>query len=82
MGVPSSGFSVEGEPLAYRSPGGSGGLAVRNFCGTCGSLLFGTPERYPEMVTIYVGTLDDPSIFVPTSSENTHAALPWDHVIG
>src|SRR6202008_4200566 len=42
--------------------------AVRNFCAECGSLLFGTPESAPEMVTIYVGSLDDSSLFAPTDA--------------
>ena len=31
----------------------------------CGSLLFGTPESAPELVTIYAGTLDEPANFEP-----------------
>jgi len=48
-----------------RVRGGSGRWAVRNFCSECGSLLFGTPEAAPEMVTIYAGSLDDPALFDP-----------------
>jgi hypothetical protein len=39
--------------------------AVRNFCSECGSLLFGTPEADPELVTIYAGSLDDSTVFSP-----------------
>ena len=82
LGMAREGFGVEGATVAIRSPGGSGHMAVRNRCAACGSLLFGTPEGFPEMATIYVGTLDDPSIFRPTASVNTGAVAPWDRVIG
>lgn len=43
-------------------------MAVRNFCSECGSLLFGMPESAPEMITIYAGSLDDPSSLSPTDA--------------
>jgi hypothetical protein len=45
--------------------GTSKGKAVRHFCPVCGGLLFGMPEAGPEWVGLYVGTLDDPSVFEP-----------------
>jgi hypothetical protein len=68
LGVPKSSFSCTGPVKQSRVTGGSGLAAVRNFCTDCGSLLFGTPESAPEMVTIYVGSLDDPSSFSPTAA--------------
>ena len=43
-------------------------VAVRNFCAECGCLMFGTPESDPEMVTIYAGSLSDPSQFSPSAA--------------
>jgi hypothetical protein len=56
-------FSFKGEIKAYTKTGGSGMPTTRNFCACCGSLLFGTPHHAPDIVTIYAGTLDDPSRF-------------------
>jgi hypothetical protein len=56
-------FSFEGEIRSYTKIGGSGMPTTRNFCTHCGSLLFGTPQHAPEIVSIYAGTLDDPSRF-------------------
>jgi hypothetical protein len=56
-------FSFKGEIKAYTKIGGSGMPTTRNFCPRCGSLLFGTPRHASEIVTIYAGTLDDPSRF-------------------
>jgi len=68
LGVPKPSFSCKGPVKQSRVPGGSGMPAVRNFCAECGSLLFGTPESAPEMVTLYVGSLDDSSLFAPTDA--------------
>jgi hypothetical protein len=56
-------FAFKGEIKSYTKTGGSGMPTTRNFCPHCGSLLFGTPHHAPEIVTIYAGTLDDPSRF-------------------
>lgn len=68
LGVARPGFHVQGPTRASRVTGGSGLPAVRHFCGECGSLLFGTPESAPDMVTLYVGSLDDASGFQPTDA--------------
>ncbi len=68
VGVPRSSFSRSGQVKQSRVPGGSGLMAVRNFCGDCGSLLFGEPEAAPDMITIYAGSLDDPSSLAPTDA--------------
>jgi hypothetical protein len=56
-------FSFKGEIKPYTKIGGSGMPTTRNFCPQCGSLLFATPHHAPQIVTIYAGTLDDPSRF-------------------
>jgi hypothetical protein len=65
LGVPKASFTYSGPVKESRTKGGSGQAAVRNFCSECGSLLFGTPESAPELVTIYAGSLDDPTVFSP-----------------
>jgi hypothetical protein len=65
LGVPRESFSCVGPVKQSRVTGGSGQPAIRNFCGSCGCLMFGTPESAPEMVTIYAGSLADPSQFSP-----------------
>lgn len=65
LGVVRSSFVSTGPIKQVRTKGGSGHPAVRNICAECGSLLFGTPESAPDLVTIYAGTPDDPSHFDP-----------------
>jgi hypothetical protein len=78
MGVAKTSFSVRGETRSYAKVGGSQKAAVRHFCPNCGSLLFGTPELVPEMVTIYVGSLDEPQNFQPDHAIFTRDRLHWD----
>lgn len=68
LGVPRSSFTCSGPVRQSRTPGGSGLMAVRNFCGECGSMLFGTPEAAADMVTLYAGSLDDQDAFAPTDA--------------
>jgi hypothetical protein len=77
MGVPRATFHVSGEPKSYTKPGGSGQSAIRHFCPDCGSLLFGTPEVIPDIVTIYTGSLDRPELFEPDHVIFTRDRPPW-----
>lgn len=78
MGVGRAGFRVRGEPRSFTARGGSGKAAIRHFCPDCGSLLFGTPEVAADVVTIYVGSLDDPSRFAPAYAQFTRDRWAWD----
>jgi hypothetical protein len=82
MGVPKALFKVTGETSSYVIVGSSRLKSIRHFCPSCGSLLFGTPEVSPDVVSIYVGTLDDPAVFKPTSVIFTRDRQPWDVVPG
>jgi hypothetical protein len=77
LGVPKASFSSSGSLKQSRITGGSGQIAVRNFCAECGSTLFGTPECEPELVTIYVGSLDDPTVFSPQAALFTSHRPAW-----
>ena len=75
MGVRKSTFRVTGETKTYGVLGGSQKQAIRHFCPNCGSLLFGTPEVVPDIVTLYVGSLDDPNAF------RSLLQFPWKAIL-
>jgi hypothetical protein len=77
MAVPKSTFQVSGTAKRAVIRGGSGRQAIRHFCPECGSLLFGTPEVVPDVVTIYVGSLDDPGVFTPQEVIFTRDRASW-----
>jgi hypothetical protein len=77
MAVPKSGFQVTGETRSFAAEGGSGRAAIRHFCPSCGSLLFGAPEVAPQMITIYAGSLDDPNAFAPQFAQFARSKPAW-----
>jgi hypothetical protein len=58
----------------------SGAQKRKGFCGSCGSPLYNKPVSKPDMIGIYVGTLDDPSIFKPQIVIFTSRGHVWDHL--
>lgn len=78
VGVAKDGFAITGRTKGYTKPGGSGKNVTRHFCPECGSLLYGEPELVPNMVSIYVGALDDPAQFQPKTAIFTRSRADWD----
>lgn len=77
LGVGRASFAANGPIKQVRTRGSSGHSAVRNICIDCGSLLLGTPESAPNLVTIYAGTLDDSTAFVPDAALFVSQRPPW-----
>ncbi len=78
LGVPRSSLKVSGSTKTFSARGSSGLPSVRHFCPNCGSLLFGMPESVPDSVSIYVGSLDDPSVFQPATVIFRRDRHAWD----
>ena len=82
MGVVRADIRITGETRAYETTAANGGPSTRHFCPTCGSLIFGGVEGEPqETMSVYVGTLDDPSAFAPKVAIFTRSRQPWDSPI-
>ncbi|APR81731.1 Gfa-like protein [Minicystis rosea] len=77
MAVPKAELHVTGETKCFAVAGGSGKAAIRHFCPHCGSLLFGTPEIAPQMVTLYTGSLDEADAFAPSYAQFTRSRPAW-----
>jgi hypothetical protein len=82
MVLPREAVKIDGETRTYRALGDSQLPTTRHFCPICGSLVFGEPEAAVGMVSVYAGTLDDPSVFEPQATIYTRSRPAWDHVIG
>jgi len=78
MRVPVDAVSVQGELKTVEMAGSSGQVIRRHFCPDCGSSIFGEPYR-PDMINVMAGTLDDPSVFVPTAEVFCDYAFSWLH---
>ncbi len=66
LGFAASRLTIAGAARQFVSKAASGTEAVRNFCPTCGSLVFGGSLGSDTSHTIYAGSLDDPAHFQPT----------------
>lgn len=77
-----SDFSWSGDVRSYAVTGESGQPSYRHFCPTCGSIVLGSGPDGDDRWTIYGGTLDDPSEFVPQDAIMTRSRQPWDHMAG
>lgn len=71
---------VAGSPRAFTKRGDSGDELTRHFCGDCGSPVFTSAPRHPELVYVKAGLLDDPSLVVPNRQIWTDSAVPWRHI--
>ena len=81
LGVPRTAFTItRGTPKSFALTAESGQTTARVFCGACGSPLFGLPGSAPDLVTVRVGSLDDPSEFRPDQDIYTASAQPWDYL--
>jgi hypothetical protein len=58
----------------------TGAQKLKGFCGSCGSPLYNKPASRPDMIGMYVGTLDDPSGFAPQVVMFASRGHAWDHL--
>jgi len=65
MGFAAKNVRFSGQTRVMVSRAANGGDAHRNFCPTCGSLLFGGIVGVHDQHTIYAGSLDDTAAFEP-----------------
>jgi hypothetical protein len=77
LGFESSAVTFSGRSQTYACPAANGNIAVRNFCATCGGLVFGGEVGKDESFTIYAGSLDQPSLFKPSIAIFTEGRPEW-----
>jgi hypothetical protein len=81
LGISKTAFTItQGSPKYFALTADSGQTTRRAFCAECGSPLFGLPGSAPDLVTIRVGSLEDPSEFRPNQDIYTGSAQPWDYM--
>ena len=78
MVFPRAAAKVTGSPKFHESPADSGDIARRGFCPQCGSLVLGGSSGMPDMLVVFVGSLDDPGRFAPQAVVFHAHAQPWD----
>ena len=77
MGFAASAVRFTGAAASFATKSARGGDAVRNSCPVCSSLVFGGEPGKDDALTVYAGTLDDPSQFRPRIAIFAGSRPPW-----
>jgi hypothetical protein len=86
--LPKTALQIQGTVKTYSSLGDSGQPILRHFCPECGSSISDEPTRHRALrpdggvINLNAGTLDDPSLVVPTLEIYCDSALPWVQLTG
>ena len=75
---PIAALKITGNVTEHLRSADSGAQKRKGFCATCGSPLYNKPQNVPDMVGVYVGTLDDPSSFKPQIVMFASRGHDWD----
>src|SRR5262249_7901362 len=65
------------QPKEFRSSPG----VCRSFCAACGSPIAYRSDRRPEIVDLYIGTLNDASAMLPRCHVHASEQLPWFEIL-
>lgn len=80
MVFPRAALAVTGVVTETLRTADSGDQKLKGFCRSCGSPLYNKPLSKPDMLGVYVGTLDDPSGFKPDLVMFASRGQAWDHL--
>jgi hypothetical protein len=69
---------LQGDCKEHRIVAESGHIAMRQFCGACGTPLFAASMAQPGLLGLKASSLDDPSWFSPEADVWVQSAQPWD----
>jgi len=72
--------SLSGRPTEWEVAGDSGKAKRPAFCATCGTPVYQTYPAAPDLITIAVGSLDDPGRYRPQAVTYASRAHDWDRV--
>lgn len=72
--------TVTGEMKFYDQKADSGSIVSRGFCPDCGSPVMNKTTSYPDNLIFNVATLEDPSIFDPTTAVFSEFSQSWDYI--
>ncbi len=74
------GIRLHGEPASFSLVSEAGNTVTRLFCATCGSPLFGRNSGMPGVITVMLGTLDEPAPLTPQVAIFTRSRRAWDPI--
>jgi hypothetical protein len=78
--LPRRSLVITGDIKMFAAVADSGNAIRRGFCPACGSSLVYETAAFPKAVFVTAGSLDDPSLFVPSMVVYTSSAQAWDRI--
>ena len=77
---PRAAMQVSGDVTEHLRTADSGAGKQKGFCGKCGSPIYNKPQNVPDLIGVYVGTLDDASRFKPQMVMFASRGHRWDQL--
>src|SRR5579864_1898517 len=75
---PRDALKITGEVREIARSSDRGATKRKGFCPNCGVPIYNKPEKVPEMIGIYVGSLDDAATFKPAIILYAARGHAWD----
>ena len=73
---------LQGETKSFQHSADSGSTMTKEFCGNCGSQLFGSGSSAPGIKNIKIGSIDDVGDLKPQIEVFTSKSLPYTPPLG
>jgi hypothetical protein len=75
-------FWLRGEPRIYVKTAESGNRRAQAFCPDCGTRLYASAEKDPQVFNLRLGTVRQRAALAPKSQVWCRSALPWAMQLG
>jgi len=75
--VPKAAFKLRGQPKVYVKTAESGNRRAQAFCAECGSRLYATAEKDPQVYNLRLGTVRQRAQITPKVQGWCSSAMPW-----
>jgi hypothetical protein len=78
MRIPADGFRLtKGSLKTFERVADSGQVFINSFCADCGTRIHNQPSKFPGVLSLKPGTLDDTSWVVPSMHVFMRSAQKW-----
>jgi hypothetical protein len=78
--VPKAAMTIAGDARFYERTADSGNTVRRGFRPNCGAPDYAESSGWPDMLTLWAGSLDDPALFRPAMIVYADDAPSWDRI--
>ncbi|HEV3007440.1 MAG TPA: GFA family protein [Burkholderiales bacterium] len=75
--VPKDAFRLRGQPKIYVKTAESGNRRAQAFCPDCGTRMYASAEKDPQVFNLRLGTVRQRAALAPKSQVWCRSALPW-----